>query len=132
MSVPLGGAQQRAEIALNIGLPTGADSVEIDQATARLRRELLELDVDRVEGVAAGEAPVGARAAEVLALGGLIVTLARNAQTITSVVRAVQSWVGRDRDRSIKLELDGDSLEVTGISSTEQERLIMAWIAHHT
>jgi hypothetical protein len=126
-----GAGQQRAQIALNLGLGTDADAVEIDEATARVRRELLALDVDRVDGVSAGEAPSGTRAAEILALGGLVVTLARNGNIIASVVRGLQSWAARDRNRSVKLELDGDTLEVTGISSAEQEGLITAWLARH-
>jgi hypothetical protein len=124
-------AEERAEIRIDLGLPSGADAAEIESATTRLRTELLELPVDRVERPLGGDAPAGARVAEVLALGGLLVTLGRNAGTIASVVRGLQGWLARDRNRTVSLEIDGDKLEVTGISSTEQERLIDAWISRH-
>lgn len=123
--------REPAELHVELGLAADADAAELDEAAVRLRNELLELDVDRVTRSTAGAQPSGARAAEVLALGGLVVTLARNAGTIASVVRSLQSWLARDRSRSVKLELDGDTLEVTGVSSREQERLIEAWIARH-
>jgi len=121
----------RAELHLELRLPDGADAEELDTATARLRGDLLDLDVDRVERVASGEAPPGARAAEIAALGELLLHLARNAEAITSVVASLQAWLSRDAGRSVKLEMDGESLEVTGISSREQERLISAWIERH-
>jgi hypothetical protein len=116
---------------IELGLQTDVDPADLDAATVQLRNELLELDVDGVERSAAGEPPSGARAAEVLALGSLVVALVRDPDTIVAVVRSLQLWLARDRNRSVKLELDGDTLEVTGVSSSEQERLIAAWIEHH-
>jgi hypothetical protein len=31
----------------------------------------------------------------------------------------------------VTLEIDGDKLEVTGLSSEEQQRLINAWLSRH-
>jgi len=42
-----------------------------------------------------------------------------------------ESWLGRQRVRSVKNMLDGDSCEVTGVFSKEQARMIDAWIARH-
>lgn len=67
---------------------------------------------------------------DVAALGALIVHLA-NSQLLGAVVAAVGSWLGGSK-RSIKLELDGDALELTGISSQEQRRLTDEWLARHT
>lgn len=131
MSVPPDATSARTELTIEIGLAVDADAAELEDATTRLRQDLLELDVDRIDRPSVGAPPEGARAAELVALGGLIVTLARNAVTIASVIRSLQSWLARDRNRTIKLELDGDTLEVSGISSSEQERLIEAWIARH-
>jgi hypothetical protein len=44
---------------------------------------------------------------------------------------ALQSWLAGPRQRSVKLELEGDILEVTGMSSADQRRLIANWIARH-
>jgi hypothetical protein len=46
-------------------------------------------------------------------------------------VAAVRSWLAGSPRRSIKLELGGDVLELTGVSSTEQRRLTDEWLRRH-
>jgi hypothetical protein len=107
-----------------------ADAGEVAESTLQLRRELLDLDVDAVEVPRAGEPPPGARAVELAALGALVVTVARS-QLLGSVVAAVRSWVAVSPKRSIKLQLGGDVLELTGVSSVEQRRLTDEWLRRH-
>jgi hypothetical protein len=106
------------------------DAEEVAEATLQLRRELLDLDVDAVELPRAGDAPPGSKAVELAALGALLVTVARS-QLLGSVVAAVRSWVAGSPQRSIKLELGGDVLELTGVSSAEQRRLTDEWLRRH-
>jgi hypothetical protein len=107
------------------------DAEEIAEATRQLRRELLELDVITVEVPSAGEPPPGSRAIDVAALGALLVHLADPAM-LSGVVAAVRSWLSGSSKRSIKMELDGDVLELKGVSSQEQRRLTDEWLARHT
>jgi hypothetical protein len=107
------------------------DAEQVAEATLGLRRELLDLDVDAVELPRVGEPPPGTRAVELAALGALVVTVAKSG-LLTPVVAAVQSWLARSQPRSVKLELDGDVLEVTGVSSKDQQRLIDEWLRRHT
>src|SRR5918994_236322 len=113
-----------ADLALVVGVGADADNEELERLTDQLRGELLQLEVDSVRRPQAGEAPPGAKVGGVLAIGALIVELARSSAVLTAVVGAVQSWVGSRRDRSVKLQLDGDSIEVTGISPSDQRKLI--------
>ena len=64
------------------------------------------------------------------ALGALVITLGQS-QLLTAVVAAVQSWLSRSQRRSIKLELGGDILELTGVASGEQWRLTDEWLRRH-
>jgi hypothetical protein len=48
------------------------------------------------------------------------------------VVAAIRSWLAGSRQRSIKLELDGDVLELTELSSEDQRRLADEWVRRHT
>jgi hypothetical protein len=63
--------------------------------------------------------------------------LARSSITVTQspllgpVVAAVRSWLAGSPQRRIKLELDGDALELTGLSSKEQRRLVDEWLSRH-
>lgn len=130
-TTPHAGADKPADLKVDVAV-ADADPQEVEELTTRLRRELLDLDVARVERVPAGEPPEGTRAFEVLALGSLVVTLAREAGALNGVVQTLHRWLARDRRRSVKIELDGDVLEVTDVSSGDQERLITAWLARHS
>jgi hypothetical protein len=117
---------------LGIGVAVGpdADAEDVAEATLQLRQELLDLDVDAVEVPRAGEPPPGTRAVDLAAIGALVVTLAQS-QLLTAVVAAVQSWLSRSPQRSIKLELGGDVLELSRVSSDEQRRLTEEWLRRH-
>jgi len=124
-------AAEDLKLRIQLGLNAGADAEELDEQTAGLRRELLELEVGAVDRARVAEPPPGARAADAATLGTLLVGLANTASVLSRVVRAVRAWLSRGEARTVKLELDGDKLELTGVSSEQQERLIETWIARH-
>jgi hypothetical protein len=106
-----------------------ADDAELDELAGRLRGVLLDLDVDDVERAPGGPVPDGAKAAGLAEIATLIVTLGNAAGGLAALVGAVRGWLGANETRTVKLELDGDSLEVTGLSKPEQERLISEWLS---
>lgn len=108
-----------------------ADPEELAQLTARLRDELLELDVEAVERPREGSPPPGTRAVELVAVGTLLASFAKP-ELLTGIVAAIRSWLGRSGQRTVKLEMDGDLLELTGVSSEEQRRLTDEWLRRHT
>jgi hypothetical protein len=123
--------EQPATLGVQVGVGSDADDEEVAEATLQLRRELLDLEVDRVELVSGGDAPPGTRGVELAALGALLVTVSQS-QLLGPVVAAVRSWLSGGPQRSIKLELDGDAIELTGVSSKEQRRLVDEWLRRHT
>jgi hypothetical protein len=66
-----------------------------------------------------------------LAAGELLVGLLASPEVLASIIDAVRSWLGRNHASSVKLTLDGDVLEVNGVSSAEQDRLIDLWVSRH-
>jgi hypothetical protein len=122
--------QRPATLDVRVDVGPDADAEEIAEATLQLRRELLGLDVEAVELPSAGEPPPGTRAVELAAVGALVVTFAKS-QLLGSVVAAIRAWLAGQQQRSIKLELDGDVLELTGVSSREQQRLAEEWLRRH-
>jgi hypothetical protein len=118
----------RAVVKLNVQLDVGtdADAEELDEATLGLRRELLMLDVEGVERASAGQPPRGARAGEVVELGALVVALAP--PTLGAVVVTINSWLARQQARSAKLQLGDKTIELTGISSEQQDRVLEAFL----
>ena len=111
-----------AVVGVQVAVGPDGDADEVAQATLQLRRELLDLDVSAVEMPRAGGPPPGSKAVDVAALGALVVNLA-DSQLLAVVVAAVRSWLAGSPRRSIELQLGGDALELTGVSSKERRRL---------
>jgi hypothetical protein len=105
---------------------------ELDRLASRLRRELLELDVGDVRRAAGPPAPDGARALDVETVGGLVVSLVTAPEVLRAVLGTVRAWLRRSEERSVRIELGGDVIHLTGVSSAEQQRLIAAWLARQT
>jgi hypothetical protein len=125
--VTVGTQEQPATLGIQVTTGANSDPEEVAEATLQLRRELLDLDVEAVELPGGGEAPPRTRGADLAALGALLVTIAQP-ELLGPMVTAIQSWLGSSRQRSVKLELDGDILELTGVSSSEQRRLTDEWL----
>jgi hypothetical protein len=119
------------ELSVELQAGQDTDAEELAQLVDRLRAELLDLDVDDVQQPAHAEAPAEAKGAGLLAAGELVVQLVASAQALMSIISGVRSWLGRNSARSVKLTMGGDALEVSGVSSAEQDRLIDLWVARH-
>jgi hypothetical protein len=118
------------ELTLKINHTYEADDKEFDHITRRLRKEILELDVEDVDFVKSGESPRGARSGDAVTLGSLLITLISSSGVLPSLVNTIQSWLKRNQGHSITIEVNGDKLEVTGISSQTQQQLIDRWLKY--
>ncbi|MGH3874037.1 MAG: hypothetical protein ACRDSR_21475 [Pseudonocardiaceae bacterium] len=94
--------------------------------------ELAELAARAGDRATAGQALPGTRAGEIFVAGALTVMLALSEKLRTALTETAQSWVCLSGGRNVKLELDDDVLEVTGITQRDQRELIHAWIDRHT
>ena len=110
-----------------------ADAERLDELTSSLRQELLQLDVEDVTALRAGEAPPGARGLDAAAVGALLVGLGSSADGLRAVISAIRGWLTRGwgAHRSVRLEIDGDVLELTEASAADQDRLIGLFIGRH-
>ena len=126
-----GMAVGQAELSVELQAESDTDAEELTQITGRLRAELLDLDVDTVRQPVLGEAPEDAKGAGLLAAGQLVVGLVATPEVLASIIGTVRSWLGRNLARSVGLTLGGDALEVGGVSSAEQDRLIDLWVSRH-
>ncbi len=120
------------ELRLQLG-EDGADAERLDSLIGYLREELLQLDVERASALPAGEPPPGARVFDVVAAGGLLITLGRSAQSLRAVVSAIRKWLARGEGtrRTVRLEIEGDVLELSEASAADQERLIGLFVGRH-
>jgi len=114
----------------------GADEERLDALVGYLRTELLELDIVDLAKPSGRDLPLGARGAvaDADAAGGLLVALGQSMQSLRSVVVAVSAWLrrGDNGQRTVRLELGGDVLELARASSDEQKRLVELFISQHT
>ena len=112
----------------------GADAQRLAVLTGYLRAELLQLDVEDVTALPAGEPPPGARVFGVATVGALLVALGQSAEGLRSVVSVISDWLrrGDGTRRTVRLELNGDALELSQASAADQERLISLFISRHT
>jgi hypothetical protein len=114
---------------VEVALDDDAELSELDEETVGLRDELLELNVDAVDRPRDGLVPEGARGAEVVLAGTLLVAVGK--EVIGSVVRSIESWVAQRRSRSVKVSLGGDSIELSKVSEAEQRQLLDAFLTRH-
>jgi hypothetical protein len=112
----------------------GADAERLAALTGYLRGELLQLDVEDVTALQAGEPPPGSRAFDVATVGALLIALGQSAEGLRSVVAAIRDWLrrGEGTQRTVRLELDGDALELSQASTADQAQLIELFVARHT
>jgi hypothetical protein len=112
----------------------GADAERLAMLTGYLRGELLQLDVEDVTALRADEPPPGSRALNAGIVGALLIALGQSAEGLRSVVSAVRDWLrrGEGTRRTVRLELDGDALELSQASPADQERLIDLFVTRHT
>lgn len=110
----------------------GADPERVDAVTRLLRDELVQLDVDDVTALRGGAAPEGSRAFDVIAAGGLLVSLG-SSNLLRSVVTTVRGWLTRSPagGRSVRIEVDGDVLELSNASQADQDRLVAMFLDRH-
>ncbi|MEQ0562396.1 hypothetical protein ABJI51_25205 [Amycolatopsis sp. NEAU-NG30] len=107
-----------------------ADAEELDRLARRLRAELRELDVDVLPVPA--ELPEGAKAADPVTIGSLLVAFSAAGGVFPGLVDTLREWLGRQGGRHrIKVTVDGDTVELERATSAERQQLIDAFVRRH-
>lgn len=103
------------------------DQEELDELTLQLRRRLLELDVDDVRVERSGApVPEGAKPGGLLAVGALAVSLAP--AVLRPALHLVETWLQNRPVRTVKVDVDGRTLELGHASAEQQQRLVDAFL----
>jgi hypothetical protein len=97
-----------------------------------LRGLLLELDIESADLLTRGQPPSDTRSGEIFVAGALTVMLARSKELVTKLIESVKWWTSLGAGRSVRLELDGDVLELNGLTREDQRKLIQLFINRHT
>jgi hypothetical protein len=112
----------------------GADAEQLGVLVDYLRAELLQIHVEDVAAAHADEVPAGARAGGASAVGALLVALGQSAGSLRSVASVIGDWLrrGPDSRRTVRLELNGETLELSQASAADQARLIELFLSQHS
>jgi hypothetical protein len=119
--------QQALQLAVKLDLGPDGDGAEADRSMRLMRNELLQLDATSVDLVGNIDAPAGTKAFGLASVGSLVVNLTA-APVLRAIVEVVRAWVARNANRSAKLVVAGETIELTGISADQQQRLIDEWL----
>ncbi|MGO9206776.1 MAG: hypothetical protein ACLQBX_11420 [Candidatus Limnocylindrales bacterium] len=95
-----------------------------------LRDVLVDAGVSRVELTTIGALSEGQRSA-VGDAASLVATLTGSAGILGGVVAALRRWLARRLKRTIKLCIGPDCIEITGLSSQNEDRLIDTFVRAH-
>lgn len=110
-----------------------SDEEELERLSRGLRAELVELDIDSVRAAGVESVPRGAKAADPVTIGAVIVALSASGGVFTSLVETLRDWLSRNTGRhKISLTIDGDTIEIDSATAGEQRALIDAYIRRHT
>lgn len=105
------------------------DTYETDVQARQVRQELLSLDLDDVSLSRQAREPDNSKG-DAIAVGTLIVTMA-NSAVLVAVCQVIRAWVTRSQGRRATIRYGkepGQSLEITGVSSEQQQQLINAFL----
>jgi hypothetical protein len=119
---------QRALVRLEVADEAGDE--ELDRLARRLRAELGELDVDVL--AVAGDLPAGAKAADPVTIGSLVVAFSAAGGVFPGLLETLREWLGRQAGKHrIKVTVDGDTVELERATSAERQQLIDAFVRRH-
>ncbi len=119
-------AEDAVQLKVQLGLKDG-DAEELATLAQRLVAELKELEVESVE-LGRQEVPPGAMSGPGIDWGTVLVTLAASGGVLTTLINLIQARLTRDERRSVTVEIGGDKLVLTGVSSEQQQQLIDEWL----
>jgi hypothetical protein len=97
--------------------------------TQQLREEVLMVDVDSADLPSGESPPPGAKAADPITWGTIVVALATGG-TFGVLVNVLYSWVTRHDRISVSIEIGENKLQLTGMNPDERQQLIDLWRQH--
>jgi hypothetical protein len=119
------------EVVVRLDAGPDSDEEELDRVTEQLRRRMLELDVENAYRPSSEDAPEDTRGVDAGSMGLIVVNLLPVLPALYDIVQSVRAWLAHNPERSAALEIDGDRLEVSGITLEEQRELIRLWTDRH-
>jgi hypothetical protein len=120
-----------ATVQVWLGEP-GADEARLDLLHRQLRTQLDQVTSLVVRPGDPTPVPDGARGLDPATVSTLAVAVLGSGG-LTALLAAVREWLdrGHDEPRTVRLEIAGDVLELTGAGEEEQHELVDLFLARH-
>ncbi|WP_412538780.1 hypothetical protein R8Z50_23350 [Longispora sp. K20-0274] len=106
----------------------GVDEVDTDDAVSGVLGELALLPAEDVSRPTGGDAPEGTRSGELVAVGGVLLTLAGNPEVVTTVLSGLWGWLDRRGRGRIEVTIGGDQLVLDSSTPAERAQIIGAYV----
>ncbi|MFF0010799.1 hypothetical protein [Streptomyces sp. NPDC005374] len=104
-----------------------------ERVARRLRAEVAALDVESVRFKADSPVPPGAKGADAVTVGAIVVAFGASGGVFTALIDTVRDWLGRSSARHrVKVTIGDDSIELERATDAERQALIEAYIRRHT
>jgi hypothetical protein len=117
---------------LLLTLDPDADDEELERSARQLRAELLNLDAESVTLVRSGETAAGAKVADPVTVGAIIVALSASGGVLTTLIDTVGDWLARRSSaHKVVVTIEGDTIELDNATADEQRDIVKAYIHRH-
>lgn len=108
------------------------DPDSADHLARRLRAEVAALDVD-ARLAADGPQPDGAKGADAVTLGAVVVAMSAAGGVFPLVIETVRDWLARQSARHrVSVTIDGDTIALEKASPEERQALVDAYVRRHS
>jgi hypothetical protein len=109
------------------------DDEGCERLTRQLRAELAVLDVDSIDSVIGIAAPDGAKAADPVTLGAIVVALSASGGVFTSLIETLRNWLDRNSGRhKVSVNINGDIIQLDRATTRQQRALVDAYVRRHS
>jgi hypothetical protein len=114
--------------------PDPAEGDEVAERLGRqLRAELSELDVESVRPAPGAPAPEGAKGADPVTVGAVLVALSASGGVFPAVVETIKDWLARHAARHrVSVTIDGDTLQLEKATEQQRQDVVDAFVRRHT
>ncbi|MGY1804018.1 hypothetical protein ACI78T_12155 [Blastococcus sp. SYSU D00922] len=107
------------------------DPEDRERLGLQLRNELRALDVDEVVQGRGAPPPDGAKGVAA-ALPELLVTMSAGGGVFVTVLATIRDWLSRrSAGHTVKVTIDGDTLELDGATQAERDELVATFVRRH-
>jgi hypothetical protein len=122
-------------MAIEVGLQVdegGADADRLERLALLLSEEVSGVEVEEVRLDRSGDVPAGTRGVDAATAGALVVSVAPAIQAVGNLIAAVVGWLRRGgAERTVRVKIGDDELELTGADSKIQRELVDRWLRAH-